>query len=288
MSTPDIIRVFPGRTAWTPTDEHAFIGEPGLFRPGNRSTPIRISVTFTWDKPEAERLRLSWGHYYDDVQIGGPAYGDPGAEFEPGLFMREGVTITSRGCPKRCGWCYVPKREGGLREYEIKPGWCVQDNNLLACSEGHIRAVFDMLREQPHAAVFNGGLDKHYIKPWHRDLFDSIRVGELWWACDQLKDIVALEKVIDLCAGMPQAKMRCYTMIGYDGETLLEAERRLETVYAMGFLPFCQLYRDDVKMPAHYPREWRALARKWSRPAAYRSKPAPREPMPLLDTAPLS
>lgn len=265
-----MIRVFPHRNKWTPTDELTFIGEPPMFRPGNRLIPVRVSATFTWHKAEAERIAAAWASFYDDVQVGGPAYGDPGGEFVPGRFLKEGCTITSRGCPKRCGWCVVPRREGAVRELPIKPGWIVQDNNLLACSEPHIRAVFDMLRTQNRAAFFNGGLDKHYLKDWHRDLFDSIKIGELWFACDTANDMPALEKASRILDGISIEKRRCYTMIGYQGETIVDAERRLERVYELGFLPFCQLFQPDETKT--YSEDWRRLHRKWSRPAAYRKK----------------
>lgn len=265
-----MIRVFPYRTKWTPTDALAFVGEVPLFKPCDRWTPVFISVTFTWHKAEAERIAQSWRQYYQSVRIGGPAYGDPGSEFTPGRFLKEGCTITSRGCPKKCGWCAVPTREGALRELLIQPGWIVQDNNLLACSEPHIRRVFDMLREQKRACYFNGGLDKHFLKPWHRELFDSVSIGELWFACDTVFDVPALERAAGIMAGYPPRKMRCYTMIGYDGETLTDAERRLNRVFELGFLPFCQLYQPDERKV--YPHEWRMLCRKWARPAAIFAK----------------
>jgi hypothetical protein len=209
-----------------------------------------------------------------DVRVGGPAYDDAGGEFVPGRFLKAGCTITSRGCPKKCGWCKVPFAEGALRELPIRPGWIVQDNNLLACSDRHIRAVFDMLREQGRAAYFNGGLDKHYLKPWHREMFDSIRIGELWFACDTGNDLHHLERAAKILQGYPEAKMRCYTMIGYEGETLQEAEKRVEDVYALGFLPFTQLYQPPTAMmPTKiYSAEWKSVMRKWCRPAAYRTK----------------
>lgn len=266
----ETIRVFPCGTKWTPTDPMSFIGEPGLWRPGTRTTPVRISVTFSWHKAEAERIAQHWRQYYDDVRLGGPAYNDAGGEFTPGMFLKEGCTITSRGCPKKCGWCVVPTREGAVRELEIKPGWIVQDNNLLACSERHIRAVFDMLREQHRNIFFNGGLDKHFLKPWHRELFDSIPVGELWFACDTAIDLPWLEKAVEILAGYSIRKLRCYTMIGYDGETLLDAEKRLERVLKLGFLPFTQLYQPEARKV--YADEWRKLCRKWARPAAMLSQ----------------
>lgn len=156
------IRVFPYRTRFTPDDELAFIGEPPLFRPQDRSIPVRISVVFKWWRQEAERLARAWRAHYDDVQIGGPAYGDFGdAWFTLGKFLKLGCIITSRGCVKHCGWC--PEKNRQLVELPIGSGWTVQDSNLLACSERHIRAVFDMLREQPRGAVFSGGLDKHFL-----------------------------------------------------------------------------------------------------------------------------
>lgn len=274
-----MIRVFPHRNNWTPTDAMAFVGEPPFFRPGDRSTPVRISVTFTWHKTEAERIGKSWAQFYDDVQVGGPAYGDPAGEFTPGLFMKDGCTITSRGCPKKCGWCVVPMREGQVRELEIKPGWIVQDNNLLACSEGHIRAVFEMLRGQNRRIYFNGGLDKHFLKDWHRELFDSIKIGELWFACDTAIDVPWLEKASRILDGIPLRKRRCYTMIGYDHESLIDAERRIEQVFELGFMPFCQLYQPEETRVYH--EEWRKLHRKWARPAAYMSN-QPLEPIALF------
>jgi hypothetical protein len=261
-----MIRVFPYQNKWSPTDELAFVGEPPLFRPDDPDIPVRISVTFTWHKAEAERIAPAWGNYYRDVKVGGPAYDDPGGEFTPGMFLKEGCTITSRGCPKKCGWCVVPRREGAVRELQIKPGWIVQDNNLLACSEKHIQAVFDMLRQQGRRIYFNGGLDKHFLKPWHRELFDSISIGELWFACDTALDVPWLEKTAAILAGIPIRKLRCYTMIGYNGETLLDAEKRLERVLTLGFLPFTQLYQPDLRKT--YADEWRRLCRKWARPAA--------------------
>ena len=269
-----MIRVFPVRTHWTPNDEWAFVGHPPFFRPGNRLTPVFVSVVFTWFRDYAEKIAESWRMYYDDVRVGGPAYDDAGGEFVPGRFLKAGCTITSRGCPKQCGWCKVPFAEGALRLLPIKPGWIVQDNNLLACPEHHIRSVFDMLRAQDRAVFFNGGLDKHYLKPWHREMFDSIKIGELWFACDVTKDLEHLERAAIILEGIPIRKRRCYTMIGYEGESLKDAEARVEKVLELGFMPFTQLYQPPTAdMPTKvYGADWKAVARKWSRPAAYMGK----------------
>jgi|SRR5579864_807800 len=274
-SDGQIIRVFPERNAWTPKDPLAFVGYPCFeqFRPADPDVPVHVSVTFTWHRKRGRELAEAWRVYYRNVSIGGPAFDDPGGEFTPGRYLKTGCTITSRGCPKRCGWCKVPFSEGALRELPIKPGWIVQDNNLLACSERHLRAVFDMLRVQDRNIFFNGGLDKHYLQAWHRSLFDSIAIGELWFACDQTQDLPHLERAARILDGIPQRKLRCYTMIGYDDEPLDQARRRIEHVFELGFLPFSQLYQPPTfERPTKiYGADWKALNKKWCRPAAYRS-----------------
>ena len=266
----DEIRVFPRRTKWTPVDGLAFVGEAPLpfMRPDNLNTPVRVSVTFTWDLAEGKRLMVSWRRFYADVRLGGPVFGQ-GGEFVPGRFLRHGVTITSRGCPRHCPWCFVPQRFGPVAELPIRPGWIVQDDNLLACSAGHVQAVFDMLSEQPQPAAFSGGLDARLLTDWHRDRLEEIRLKAVFLSCDSVSGIEPLKRAARILEGMSIEKRRCYVLIGHGGETLDQAERRLESVYALGFLPFAQLYQGAER--SRYPPEWKALARKWSRPAAYRS-----------------
>ena len=74
-----IARVFPRRTKATPDDEYAFVGEPGLFLPPSINE-VHVSVTFSWDLPEAERLARAWKRIAP-VKIGGPATGMSGRLF---------------------------------------------------------------------------------------------------------------------------------------------------------------------------------------------------------------
>lgn len=263
-----MIRVFPRKTNWTPTDDLAFVGDPGLFRPPIQ--PIKISVTFSWDIPEAERLYRAWSTYYPDVEIGGPAFGDPGGEFVPGMFVKPGVTFTSRGCNKTCKHCFAPVREGGIRELPIVDGWDVADNNLLACSEGHVLRVFEMLRRQPEPIKLSGGLDADLLTEKHVELLKTIRLKYAWFACDYPGAIQKLERVADLMSDFSQYKKRCYVLIGFEGETVRQAEKRLRAVYNLGFDPMAMLYRGEESK--EYSREWLDLRRYWVLPAIYRNQ----------------
>jgi hypothetical protein len=107
---------------------------------------------------KTERLKNEWIRF-GKVSIGGSAFNDRGSNFVGGLYVKQGVTITSRGCPNNGGFCFVPNREGNIRELPIVEGNIIQDNNLLACSRGHLANVFEMLKTQKHID-FTGGFEK--------------------------------------------------------------------------------------------------------------------------------
>ena len=259
-----IIRVFPCRTKATPDDDLAVVGDPGLFHVADQ---VLVDCTFTWDKPEAERLAEAW-KWIAPVKIGGAAYGDPGGEFEPGLFLKRGYTITSRGCPNKCWFCYVWKRSGNLRELEIKDGWIIQDDNLLACSNQHIKMVFEMLKRQPKKAVFSGGLEARLLKDWHVDLLVDLNPKGIYFAYDTPDDYEPLVGVADQLrqAGIIRhngRQARCYNLIGYPQDTFEDAEKRMKETLHLGFTPFAMLYRNDDD---GVDIEWRRFQRTWASP----------------------
>ncbi len=99
-----LIRVFPRKTKASPCDELAYYGPPDLFA---QADAVHVDCTFTWDKPVAEALAEDW-RYVAPVSVGGVAYGDPGLEFVPGRYIKDGYTFTSRGCPRTCWFCVSP------------------------------------------------------------------------------------------------------------------------------------------------------------------------------------
>jgi hypothetical protein len=120
------------------------------------------------------------------------------------------------------------------------------------------------------AVVFSGGLDASLLENWHRHLFDRLSVDAYWFACDRSRDLVWLKRAARIMQGISIEKLRCYVMVGFGNESFDEASWRLEQVYELGFLPFAQLFRPDTAI--EYPHAWKELARKWSRPAAYRKR----------------
>jgi hypothetical protein len=263
-----IARVFPRRTNATPNDAYAFVGEPNLSALPGSISEVHISVAFTWDLPAAERLGEAW-NAVAPVKIGGPATGMRGEDFIPGFFLKHGYLVTSRGCPNRCWFCGVPAREGNaVRELPIHEGWNILDDNLLACSEFHIRKVFSMLNRQKRGTVqFTGGLEAARLKPWHVELLKELRPKQIFFAFDTPDDLPALEKAARLFKAAEYGtrnNLRCYVLVGYPGDSFLEAEHRLRTVMRLGICPMAMLFRDNTGVR---DAEWRKFQGVWARPA---------------------
>lgn len=261
-----IARVFPRRTAATPNDEYAFIGDVPLFLPDD-ITEVHISVTFTWDLPEAERLAYAWSRIAP-TKIGGPATGQRGEDFTPGMYIKPGYVMTSRGCNNNCWFCLVPKREGKLRELPITEGHNVLDDNLLACSDGHIRAVFDMLNSQADVQL-TGGIEAKLLRPWHLELFGQAKVQDAFFAYDTPDDLPPLEeasRILRKSEWWRLGKARCYVLIGYPGDTITKAEERCKTALRLGYFPFAMFYK-DASGRNEKTHEWAQFQRSWTRPA---------------------
>lgn len=235
-------------------------------------TEVHISVVFSWDMALAEQLAKAWEGLGVSVKMGGPAFNTKGGEFVVGRYLKEGCVVTSRGCPNHCWFCVVPKREGGLTELPIQNGWNVLDDNLLACSDSHIKAVFKMLARQPKRPMFTGGLEAKLLKPWHCQLLRQTKPQVMYFAYDTPDDyeplVQAGQMLMDAGFHDTHSVLSCYNLIGYKGDTFDKAEKRLIQTWQAGFMPYAMLYRDEK---GNKDAEWGKFQRLYARPAITRS-----------------
>ena len=263
-----VLRVFPRRTSCTPTDDMAFVGEPPLNLPP--ADEVHVSCVFTWDRMESERLARSWAAQGYKVRIGGPAYDSPVDDFVPGRYVAVGKIFTSRGCIRRCPFCFVPQREGALRLLPIQNGYDILDNNLLACPRPHIEAVLDMLERQRELARFTGGIDARLCQSWFAERLARMRIRVLYTAFDSPGEWPHVERAIKILrgAGLGQRVVGCYVLVGYEGDTQGAAVERLERVFAAGGTPYAMFFRPATETRFRIPPAWSVLVRRWIRPAA--------------------
>ncbi len=277
---PRLIRVFPRRTKATPDDGLVRFGPPDLF---DHADQVDVSVTFTYDKPAAERLAEQW-HKVAPVRIGGVAYGDRGLNFIPGKYIKHGYTFTSRGCPRRCWFCGVwkvwpnPELIMPLRE-----GWNILDDNLLACPEHHVRSVFAMLqrvsRDRRRRVEFTGGLEALALQDYQVGLLaDLTPRPHCFFAYDPGDAFETLQSAAQrlLDAGFTARSHRlcCYVLIGYPKDTFSLAEKRLRDILNIGFTPMAMLWRPEKPSQERWAPEpeWRTFQRRWARPALIHHK----------------
>lgn len=272
-----LIRVFPRRTKATPIDETVRFGPPGLF---DEADEVHVSVTFTADKPAAERLAEQWRHVAS-TKIGGVAYGDPGAEFVPGRYIKQGYTFTSRGCPRRCWFCDVWRRDPTPRLLPVQDGWNILDDNLLACPRPHVEAVFDMLRRQGRRVEFTGGLEALSLQDYQVDLLASLTPRpNMFFAYDPGDTFDVMESAARrlLAAGFTRQshRMRVYVLIGYPKDTFDLAEERLRSMVSIGFTPHAMLWQPTNPAQEKWRPDpsWRAFQRLWARPAIISARAA--------------
>ena len=260
-----VIRVFPRKTNATPTDSDVRIRQLPLL--SDEADEIHISVTFSWDIEWAENVAQQWKQVAP-VSIGGPAYMERGGEFTPGLYLKEGYVITSRGCNNRCWFCSVPEREGfAVRELKVTDGWILCDDNILACSQSHIEKVFDMLTRQKEKPSFAGGLEAALLTDSIAVRLRNLKPKSLFFAYDTPNDLEPLFEAgrMLLDAGFTKASntLRCYVLIGYKGDTEEKALKRLKQSWDAGFMPFAMLYRDEN---GNYAESWKKFQRQWANP----------------------
>jgi hypothetical protein len=285
-----LIRVFPRRTRATPDDELAYVGSPDLFA---QADEVHVSVSFTWDKPVAERLAEEW-RWIAPVKIGGVAYGDDSLEFIPGRYVRPGYTITSRGCPRRCWFCGVWKKWPMANPLPIHDGWNVLDDNLLACPRSHVEAVFTMLHRQKRRVEFTGGLEALSLQDYQVGLLADLKPRPtMFFAYDPGDPFETLENAAHrlLEAGFTRQShaLRCYVLVGYPKDDFVAATKRLKDMLNLGFTPFAMLWRPETPSQMRWAPapEWRAFQRSWARPAAIHATHAspgpPTAPRPSIN-----
>ncbi len=273
-----LIRVFPRKTKATPDDADVRFGPPGLF---DVADEVHVSVAFTADKPKAERLAEEWRHVAP-VKVDGVAYQNKSLEFIPGRYIKPGYTITSRGCPRNCWFCQVPKLWPISNPLPIYDGWNVLDDNLLASPEWHVRKVFEMLSRQGRRIHFTGGLEALSLQDYQVDLLASLKPQPVCFFAydpgDEYETLVSAARRL-IAAGFKTRghRLQSYCLIGYPFDTFEKAEKRLRDLLRIGFTPYAMLWEPDKPSAEKWrpAPEWRRFQRMWLRPAIIHAKTQP-------------
>ena len=171
------------------------------------------------------------------------------------------IGFLSRGCIRNCPWCVVPRKEGGIRQYDdierIAQGRrhvVLMDNNFLANDVEFVKEQIEKSVKAKLRIDFNQGLDARLVTPEFAKLLALAKWSRyIRFSCDTSGMIEPLSKAVKM---LRQA--------GYNGEIFVyvlaqdptESLDRIQRILAIDkkITPYCQPFRNldgDGKVTDH-------------------------------------
>jgi hypothetical protein len=164
----------------------------------------------------------------------------------------------TRGCIRKCPWCFVPEKEGDIKPYSDIDDFIgdyksavLMDNNVLASDHG-IRQIEKIIKKGIRVD-FNQGLDARLIDDSIAQLLSKVKwIHPLRLACDNSAMKEPIQKAVELLRwhNCKPERYSVYTLIKDIDESL----ERIRFLKGMALDPFAQVYRD-------YKGEFQATAR---------------------------
>ena len=188
----------------------------------------------------------------------------------------------TRGCPNRCPWCVVPRKEGRIQPYmdcdeiaiEGRTKLVLMDNNFLAAGDYAI-AQLKKIIHRGYRVDFNQALDARLVN----DRFASLLAQVKWmdrrirFGCDTSAQIDQCERAISMIQDCGfHGEYFLYTMIGGTSDFRESYERihywwlrsRVCREESLGYdvIPYAQPYRDPNNPHRPIP-QWQKDMAQW-------------------------
>ncbi len=251
-----------------------------LCLPGENYDKLYFSKIFSWS-PEQEPLcagaeKIYGGSGYEssaelpeDVEHSKPDYSLYGWEYSLGF--------TTRGCPRKCWFCQVPKKEGAIRAHAEIEEFCdskfrkvvLLDNNILAHEHG-IRQL-EKIAKAGMKLDCNQGIDARLIDSAVANLLAKIKwIPAVRLACDSLSDLPRLLRTVEILrsAGVTPRRYLVYLLVTDNIDSALERAVRLREAKLD---VFAQPFRDRSGAPV--PQAQADFARWVNHKAIFKSVP---------------
>lgn len=169
------------------------------------------------------------------------------------------VSMTSRGCPRRCDFCHVEAKEGrcSVKVANVSDFWFGQkeirvlDPNITACKEK--RDLFQQYLETGAIIDFTQGLDIRLLSGDDLEQINKMRLRTLHFAWDKPKENLA-PKFEEFAKGFRRKSNigMVYVLTNFDS-TMEENLYRIYTLRDLGFDPYVMIY-DKPSAPKEIKR----------------------------------
>ncbi|MCP4641998.1 MAG: hypothetical protein GY851_16265 [bacterium] len=251
-----------------------------------------VSSVFSWNRAHAEAL----AQRYPTVERGGTGFGLDNAlpaEVEaicPDYNLYDidyGMGFLTRGCPRRCSFCVVPRKEGAPRVVAglddiINPHSnfvVLLDNNFLAMPDWALATLREMAA-RGLVVNFSQGLDIRLVTPEIARALAAVNFRNARNTRKRLTvafDHVELERMFRrgvgflMDAGIAPTYLQAYVLCGHD-TTFEEDMHRVRILQDLGIDPYVMVYRDPASGEKNPDWRLRHFAR-WVNARLWRSVP---------------
>lgn len=146
------------------------------------------------------------------------------------------IGYLTRGCPNKCRWCIVPRKEGGIHPYR---SWreivrtdtdklVLMDNNILSCEYGINQ--LESLAGSGYRIDLNQGMDARLVDERIADVLAKVSwIRFIRFSCDQKSQIAPVCNAIELLAGKGVKPYRIFIYLLVTAD-IQDAEKRVETL----------------------------------------------------------
>lgn len=194
----------------------------------------------------------------------------PDYSLYPSIDLKTAYGFLTRGCPNKCKWCVVPRKEGNIRPYmdvddvavDGRTNLILMDNNVLACDYGleQIQKIID----RGYRVDFNQALDARLVTDDIAKLLAKVRwIDVIRFGCDTPKQIKECEEAMSMIDSYRKnpASYLMYTMIGIDFDEALSRLSHWKTFKRVRIV--AQPFR-DVDNPHQIIPQWQKDMARWA------------------------
>lgn len=205
----------------------------------------------------------------------------PDYSIYPNLPKNTAYGFLTRGCPNKCPWCVVPRKEGIIRPYmdvdeiaiEGRKHLVLMDNNILAAGD-YAKEQLQKIIDRKYHVDFNQACDARLVT----DDFARLMAKVKWidrrirFGCDTHGQIKECERAIELINGYGyKGEYFLYTMIGGKSDFKESYERthywwernhQCREAHKPNIYPYAQPYRDPDN-PNHVIPQWQKDMAQW-------------------------